>query len=181
MSKQTQEAAPTKLNAQQQLKALQNLALTQENKINILADEIDKLSNLLLTLNKKVNAIIDAAEGGAISKQAVGAVLVDKAVQELKARVDELVNVKAIIASDEEISTPRTFIVAREIDAKGDVVNPRTQFALISLDEKLHSMFMGKKVGDVVTPEGSDIKIEIQEVYKLADMQSEQPEAEAAT
>ena len=160
-----------KLTADQRLKAMENILANHHGKFDILADEIDKVSNLLLTLNKKVNAILEAGDGGAINKDSVSGILLDKAVQELKGKVDELVNLKAIeVAKDGSVEDERHFVVAREVDADGNVVNPRTQFAVISLPEELRKQFVGQKVGDMIKSEDSEVSVEILEVYKLADL-----------
>lgn len=177
MSKQKQKNSPEKVNkltAAQQLQAMQNILAQHHGKFDILADEIDKVSNLLLTLNKKVNAILEAGDSGSINKDTVSGVLLDKAVQELKSKVDGLIELKAIsITGDGVIADERHFVVAREVDEEGNVVNPRTQFAVIALPAEMKPQYVGKKVGDLIKSEGSDVSLEIMEVYKLADLNKE--------
>lgn len=171
---QKQKNNPSKVNkltADQRLKAMEGLLAQHHSKFEILADEIDKVSNLLVTLNKKVNAILEAGDAGQINKDSVSGILLDKAVNELKNKVTELVNLKAIESrKDGLIEDERHFVVSRELDADGNVVNPRTQFAVISLPEDLRSQFVGKKVGDLIKSDDSDVSVEIMEVYKLADL-----------
>lgn len=157
-----------KTNAAQKLKTLEEALTSNNQKFEILADEIDKLSNLLVNLNKKVNAILEAGEGGNINKDSVSSILVDNAISDLKKRTEELVRLGAMELVDGTIENERYFIVAREVDAEGNVVNPRTQFAIIALPKDIQAAFIGKKAGEIISLNESSPSIEVLEVYKLA-------------
>lgn len=165
---------PKKQTAAQRLQILENTLTNYDSKFEILADEIDKVSNLMVTLNKKVNAVLEAGDKGDINKQAVSNILVDNAVAELKQKVDNLVQAKvATKVEDGTIEGPRFFVVGRELDADGNVVNPRTQFALMTLAEDIQKKFLNHKVGDIIEFDGVDTSMEIIEIYKLADFEKE--------
>lgn len=200
MSKQKQPMIPQKTkNAAQRIasveKSLQALsentssALNQINKstmdkINILADEIDKLANSLKSINKRLNAVLETTQ----TKDTVNQMMVEDAVKELKGKVEELVKLGAIERDDQLPITDRTFVVGREISEDGSEVNPRVQFATASLQEELQTKLLGKKVGDVVKFDEGQPAFEITEMYRIKeiekdvdfteDSQDQAPEAE---
>lgn len=158
-----------KLTAAQRLEALENIVLQQNSKFEILADEIDKIRNLIASLAKRLNATIKAGEDGGISNDSVNKLILENNAKELKGRVDGLIESGVMTREDDTEIGRRTFVVAREIDEDGTIINPRVQFAVASMPEDFIPKILGKKVGDLIKPEDDlTLSLEITEVYQIA-------------
>lgn len=156
--------------AQEVSKAMTELNNSVQQKLNILADEIDKISNVVSMLNKRLNAVIETTE----NKDKITKMLLDDAVNELKSKLDELVKLGALVKADEDAEiAERTFIVGREVDSEGNEVNPRVQFATMSLDDALKQKMLTKKVGDLVSFEEGQPKLEILEIYNIKEVKKD--------
>ena len=70
-------AAPAKQNAVQKMTALENAFMQQNQQINTLADEIDRLRQLLTAVNKRLNASIQASEEGGLTGASVNKIIMD--------------------------------------------------------------------------------------------------------
>ena len=172
------EKTGTKLNASQKLENLEQVAIGMEQKMQILAQEIDKLGTIVQGLAKRINAAISAGENGNLSNDGVNSIIIDQNVAELKEKIDFLVKQGVIVVTDEVIKE-NSFVVGREVDGKGSVVNPRLQFAVQTLqDDAQRAMFLGKKTGDLVQSEDKTISIEIGEVYDIQDVKKEMDSVE---
>ena len=158
---------PVKLNATQKIEALENTLLGYEKKFEILADEIDQVREIARKLERKLNASIKAGEDGKFGNDAISKIIVEENTKELDGKVKFLVSQGVLTLDNEKVIDAQTFIVAREMDKDGVVVNPRLQFAMMSIPEDSQGTFVGKKVGDVVTPKDSEVDIEITEVYVI--------------
>jgi hypothetical protein len=179
MSKQKQSSEGSqKLNATQRIEALENSLLQSNQKFSILAEEIDRIAELVKRMGLKLNAVIEAGSGGNLSKEGVSQVLVDNAVKELKAKTEQFVTMGIIEPADQDasIDSDEYFIVGREVDENGNVINPRIQFALKSLEDSLRSTFLTKKIGDLVSNDNKSFPIEIVELYKIAAPKTQQVE-----
>lgn len=166
MSKQTAKQ-PAKLNASQKLEALEQMIITQEARILTLADEIDKNRILISSLNKRLNASIRAAESGGLNNESVNKLIVEDNVRELEGKVKFLVDQGALKLENESEIDEKSFVVGRGVDDEGNVVNPRLQFAVNSLDESVKTPLMGRKAGEVIQYSEEEPKIEITEIYKI--------------
>lgn len=157
-----------KLTAAQRLEALEGLVIAQNRKFDILADEIDKSRNLIASLAKRLNATISAGEEGAISNDSVNKLILNSNVQELKNKVDGLIDAGLIKLNDSLEISDETFVVGQEVDEDGTVVNPRVQFAVGSLPQDFKDKLLGKKTGDLMKPEEDlTLSLEITEVYEI--------------
>lgn len=147
--------------------ALNQMNQTTLEKINILADEIDKLSGSLKSLNKRLNATLETTQ----TADTVNKMMLDDAVKELKSKVDQLIELGAIEELGDAPITDRTFVVGREIDEAGNEVNPRVQFATMSLPENLQKELLGKRLGDKVSFEEGKPSFEITELYLIKEVE----------
>lgn len=159
--------APVKRNASQTIAALENAFMSQNQQIQILADEIDRLRNLITSLNKRVNASIKAAEEGSLNGDSVNKIIINENMKELEGKVSYLVEQGILKKNDQAEISDKTFIVGREMDAEGNVVNPRIQFSVGSIDQSVKEKFLAKKMGDVVKYDDEKSSIEITEVYEI--------------
>ena len=166
------EAAPAKpapLTAAQKLEALENMFMSQNNQIEILADEIDRLRNQLVAVNKRLNSTIQAAEQGPISNDNVNKIILNENMKELESKVTFLKEQGVLVRNDETEISEKNFVVGREINTSGDVTNPRVQFSVGSIAPEVKAQIMGKKAGDVVAYSEGEDSLEITEVYDIVD------------
>ena len=162
-------AQPVKQNAAQKIEALENMVMAQNQNIDMLADEIDRLRQLITGLNKRVNASIQAAEQGEVTGESVNKIIMNENMKELEAKISFLVDQGVLERNDELEISEQTFVVGREIDAEGNVVNPRVQFAVNSIDKDVRNRLMTKKAGDVIGYSETEPSLEITEVYQIID------------
>ena len=162
-------APPPPMTAAQKLEALENMFMTQNNQIEILADEIDQLRSQLVAVNKRLNATIQAGDQGAVSSDSINKIILSDNMKELESRITFLAEQGVLVRNDEAEVTDKTFVVGREIDTEGNVTNPRVQFAVQSVDPELKKQITGKKAGDVVAYSESQDSLEITEVYDIVD------------
>ncbi len=155
--------------AAQKLTALENAFMTQNNQIEILADEIDRLRSQLVAVNKRLNASIKAAEDGGISGEAVNKIILGENMKELEAKVDFLKEQGVLVKNDEAEISDKQFVVGRELDNEGNVTNPRVQFSVGSVDPELKKQLYGKKLGAVVAYSETEDSLEVTEVYDIVD------------
>jgi len=171
---QAQQPQPPKMNASQKIEALENAFMAQNQQIEILAEEIDRLRSVVTSLTKRINASIQAAEQGGVSTQSVNQIILNENIKELEGKVQFLVDNGVMELNNDIAVSTDTFVVGRHIDSEGNVVNPRIQFAVKSIDPDLQSRLMNKKAGDVVSYDENEPSLEIVEIYQLADLNKKQ-------
>lgn len=167
---EAKQVAPPKT-AAQKLDALENAFMGQNNQINILADEIDRLRQTVVALNKRLNASIQAAEGGDLTNDSVNKIIVSENSKELENKISFLVEQGVLVRNDEMEISEKTFVVGREIDTQGNITNPRVQFAVNSVDAAVKAKLLSKKAGEVVSYSEQEDSLEITEVYEIVDPQ----------
>ena len=172
--KKTTTEAKTKTNkltALERLSSLENMILSQHQKIEILADEIDKLRGTVGALAKRLNATIKAGEDGSLSNDSVNKLIINENLKELEGKVKFLVEQNVLEKDDSAVVSNKTFVVGREVDKEGTVINPRVQFAVGSLDANFQTQVIGFKVGDVIPYQESDVSLEVVEIYKIKEIE----------
>jgi hypothetical protein len=175
----------TKLNAAQRL-----ILLEQENdafktqieslnqKIFIIADANDKLTDFVNKLVSRFNAVVKLCEQGkAVSNENLD--LIMQALEEVKMEkeVAGLVEQGALVAS--KAIDDRSFIVCRQLDAEGNVMNGRIQLTSTTLNDENKALFIGKVKGDIVKTSEETNSIEIVEIYQIVDVNKKYEDTEA--
>ena len=163
-----------KLNATQRLAAVEQLMSGYDSKFNIIADELDKLSAYVNNLTRRLNATIQAGEDGGITSDSVKQIIIGENVKDLEGKVDMLQQNGVLSRNDEMVIADNSFIIGREIDDEGNVVNPRLQFLVGSIEQSYKEGLLGKKLGDTYKGKDSSITLEITEIYEVADQNKEQ-------
>lgn len=167
-SKKAGEAStPPKRNAAETIKALENAYMLQKQQIDILADEIDRTRQMLTALNRRLNASIKAAEDGALTNDSVHKIIVNENIKELEGKVQFLIDQGVLVKNNETLITDKTFVVGRTVDSDGNVVDPRVQFAVGSVDQEVQDKLLAKKAGEVVPYSDGAPNFEIVEVYEI--------------
>lgn len=163
-----------KLTAAQRIEMLERLVLQYSQRFNILADEIDRLRATVQSLSNRVTATITATD----SEDAVKQIQVQKNTEELEGKVKFLTDRGVLVKNDEMTVVDKCFVVGRDVDDAGKVTNPRVQFAVNSLPQELKDTIIGKKMGDLIKPEGAPTSLEIVELYEVheVDLNKEFPQ-----
>jgi hypothetical protein len=159
-----------KMTAAQRITMLEQMVQQSESRFKAVGDELDTLRGLISSLAKRLNASIQATE----SDDAVKEIIITQNVQELQGKVDFLVNQGVLQKADDGYEAgEKSFLVGREVDSTGKVINPRIQFSLGSVLPELREKIKGQKVGGVVNPNEEEndtgISIEITELYQIVD------------
>jgi len=170
-------AKEQKLTAAQRIEGLEGMIQSQSQNMEFLAQEINSLRQTMTALARRINATIKAGEAGGVSNEVVNKLLVDENVEELKGKVNFLIEQKVLEETKDQTIGERSFVVGRELDEEKNVVNPRMQFALASLTEEAKKAVTGKKLGDIIENfSGDGLVLEITEVYKIAEEKEQKKE-----
>lgn len=142
-----------------------------------MARDMMTIKEAIKLLGNKLDAVVKAANRGEqMTDEVISKIMVENNVEELKNKVQDLVNQGVLVAAEEV--TANSFIVGREIDADGKVQNPRMQFVVSALAENVRAKFPGAKAGQTLELEEGKWKFEVQEVYAIQTPQAPQAEAQ---
>lgn len=137
--------------------------------INVLAGEIDTVSNQLKNLAVRSNLMSEMLN----VKEKVDEAMLERSIQDLKVKVEDLVDKGVIVLDNSSPITDRTFVVGREVDKDGNETNARLQFAVASIDKALQDKLVGAKVGDTVVFEEDRPRFEPTEIYVIQEIKKE--------
>jgi hypothetical protein len=87
--------------------------------------------------------------------------------------VQELVKAIVLVLDNTAPITDQTFVVGRQLDADGNVVNARLQFAVATMDKTIQDKLLDKKVGDSVIFEEGQPSFEPTEIYVIQEIKKE--------
>jgi hypothetical protein len=162
-----------KLTAAQRIEKLENTTLGVYENFNILANDIDQLRQTVTALAKRLNATIEAGEKGGINNDQVNSIIIQENVNELKQKVDFLIEQGILKKSENNTVGESSFVVGRELDDEKNEINPRIQFAFQTLNEKGKELILDKSIGDLVKNEGNSGCMEITEIYEIIQQETE--------
>jgi hypothetical protein len=172
-SKPTQNAALRIESLELRNQALLKMIESQQKSILMLSEEIDKNRELVLGVARRLNTAITVAENSPLTHENVNKEIVNQNVKNLESSVNLMIDEKVITKKDSDGQiTDTDFVVGREVNDNGQVVNPRLQFSIVQVSqlengEELVKLYLGKKVGDIIKKEGDASGIEILEVYSI--------------
>lgn len=174
---------PAQKTASQRIEDLEKGLMSMYQAFNTVAQDLSVAKEAIKLLGNKVSSIMTVAQSGdPLTEENVSKAMVANNVEELKEKVASLVT-QGVLVTQEETAAD-SFVVGRELDDQGTVVNPRLQFALAALQPPVQSKIAGHKVGDVVTIEEGKLKFEVLEVYSIQTPkapETEAPQAETPT
>jgi hypothetical protein len=139
--------------------------------------DILTIKEAIKLLGNKVDAIVKALQtsmSATINDDVISKIMVENNVEELKNKVTDLVT-QGILAPQDEVDD-NSFLVGREVNDIGEVVNPRLQFTLQALVEDLRGKLKGARPGNVVTLQEGKLRFELLETYAVVPV-PEQPAA----
>lgn len=167
-----------KRSAGQRLDDLENAMLSSLQAVDQMAKESQVIKEAVKLLGNKLDATIKVAgeKGITINDDEIAAKMVENNAADLKARVTGLCDNGVLTAQDTISDT--SFVVGREVDSTGKVVNPRLQFAVKAVPEAYQAILAGKKAGDLVVFEEGKLSFEVLESYEIRSPQQPEQTAE---
>lgn len=129
-------------------------------------------------LGNKMDSIVQATVSGQpLTDEVIANLMVQNNVADLKAKVDGLIAQGILI--EQATVEAQSFLVIRELDETGKIVNPRLQFTMGALDQSVTEKLVGAKVGQTIDVKEGALRVEILEIYGIKTAEPA-PEAEAA-
>jgi hypothetical protein len=189
------ENKEVKLNAAQRLILLEEDQKTNKetmeaikSQLMVLAEEIDTINNNMYELSSKFNSLLVKVQAIAelgdknkpINNKNIHDVVAEVEAQKLEQQTENLKEQKVLLPTESAIEE-RSFVVGRLLDSEGNVISPRVQFALTTIDESARANFLGKNKGDLVKLEEAGNSIEITEFYKIAELENKDFESPEVT
>lgn len=176
---ETQQPTKTRT-ASQRLDDLERGVMAMYQAADNIARDVMTLKEAIKLLGNKLDAVVKATSAGeALTDETLSRIMVQNNVDELKEKVTNLVGQGILVATD--TVTEATFIVGREVDDKGAVVNPRMQFVVSALQAPLKAKLNGAKIGQLVEFQEGKLKFEVLEAYSIQSPkapEAAQPEAQ---
>jgi len=160
------------LKIKDQVKALETQVEKLHNANLALATQVENLRVSTLYLQDRLEAVVALSEREEpMTKEGVEQEVINSNIVKLKSEVQQAVDQGALERVD--MISHRSFVVAKETDKKtGKIVQPRVQVSMMSMPNEVQDDFVGKSVGDVI--EKDDALIEVQEIYDIKDLGSEE-------
>lgn len=169
---QTQQPQQDKRTASQRIDDLERGIMALYNTADNLVRDLLTVKEAIKLLGNKLDSVVKASERGQpLNDDVISKIMIENNVEELKQKTTNLINQGFLVASEEVTKT--SFVVGRELDDKGEVVNPRMQFVVGSLDPKVGDKFPGSKVGTILNLEEGKWKFEVLEVYAITQSKAE--------
>jgi hypothetical protein len=169
MAQKTKKPKTTKapaITAAKRIEMLEQSNANLKKMIEILAEELDKLSQGVVSLGKRFDASLNVAAQGELNDAKVDEYLMNQQIIEFKNKVDLLIQ-QGVLVSAETITDENHFVVGKEMSKEGQIVSPRTQVAVNSLEAKIKEQLIGKKTGDLIEFDEDKLSFLIDEVYSI--------------
>jgi hypothetical protein len=152
--------------ATERLQDLEQSMMSNFQTLDTMARDILVIKEAIKLLGNKVDSIVKASERGQpLSDDVLTKIMIENNVEDLRGKVTNLVS-QGILAQ-QEVVDETSFLVGREVNDAGEVVNPRLQFALQALQEDMRQKLRGSKAGDVISLQEGKLKFEILETYSV--------------
>ena len=151
--------AENKRSASERIENLENGLVSLYQTADNMARDLNMVKDALKLLGNKLDSVVKAASNGeVITDEVVSRYMIENNVA---AMVDQGILVDQAQAED------NSFVVGKEVDDAGKVVNPRIQFVLNRLDKALQDKIKGSKKDDVLTLQEGKLKFQILELYSI--------------
>lgn len=154
-----------KRNATQRIEDLEHALSSLYNTADNMARDLTLVKDAIKLLGNKLDAVVKASARGSLDDETIASIMVDNNVEELKNKVDTLISQGILVG--EQSATATSFVVGREVDESGKVVNPRLQFTMAALQPEVREKLVGSMPGQTVTLQEGKLKFEVMEVYAI--------------
>lgn len=179
--KQTQQQpqTPAPKSASQRIEDLEKGLMSMYQAFNGVAQDLNVAKEALKILGNKVSSIQAVSQRGEpLTDENVSKAMIENNVEDLKQKVDTLITQGILV--NQETTADNSFVVGRELNDEGTIVNPRLQFALAALQPEVQDKIRGHKTGDIVDIQEGKLKFEVLEVYSIEAPKTPQAEATEA-
>jgi len=168
---------PAVVTAAQRIEKLEKSVDQLTQIAHYLNEKITALISANEAINKKMDAIVDVSEkledGEKVNKKVVEEYLVNQKMLDLKNKVDLLIE-SGVLIPTEYIDNDEIFVVGKEISKDGEIVSPRTQATVSSLNPEIKAAFMSKKVGDLIEFSEDKLSFMVDEIYAIKEPKQEE-------
>lgn len=151
-----------KLNASQRLDTAEVNIQELSGYLSNMARDLAVVKEAIKLLGNKLDAVQRASN---VTDDSVSMLMMENNANELKEKVDSYVQQGLLVAS--EVATEQSFMVGKEVDDTGKVINTRIQFATGALTQEVRDKLIGSKVGDLVKFSEGTLKLEVNEIYSI--------------
>lgn len=156
----------TKRTAAQRLEDLERGIMEAYRVLDNVVRDLATVKDAIKLLGNKTDSIAKASVLGLpLTDENLTTIMVENNVAELKTKAESLV-AQGFLKETETVED-NSFIVGRELNAEGKLVNPRLQFALNAVAEPVKGKLKGAKSGDILTFDENKLKFEVLEVYTI--------------
>ena len=135
------------------LGAVDNEQSVIKEALSLIGAKLDAMTKLLQSNNPQ------------LTDTAMSNLMVEGKASKMNESTQQAVNSGVLVATD--TVTENCFVVGREIEDDGNVVNPRIQFTVESAKEQFRARILGAKVLDRILVEEGKAKLELLEIYSI--------------
>jgi hypothetical protein len=160
------EEQTDKRSASERIQDLEQGMVGNYQTMDTMTRDIMVIKEAIKLLGNKVDSIVKASERGQpLTDDVLSKIMIENNVEELRGKVTNLVS-QGILAPQQTVDD-NSFLVGREINDMGEVVNPRLQFALQALQEDMRAKIKGSRPGDIISLQEGKLKFEVMETYSV--------------
>src|ERR1022692_1507738 len=130
--------------ASQRIEDLERGLMSMYQAFNGVAQDLNIAKEALKLLSNKVSSLLTVAQRGQpLTEENVTNVMIENNVEDLKGKIAGLISAGQLVPQDTIASD--SFVVGRQLDDKGAIVNPRIQFPLGALAPAVQEKLVGRK------------------------------------
>lgn len=164
-----QQAQPQQkqLSASQRLMRAEAAIMQMYQTMDNMARDLLITKDALKLLGNKLDSVVKLVNAGQpLTIENIAKVMTDNNIEELKQKCTDLVK-EGVLVTVDVVPPTRGLVAGRELNDKGEIVNPRLQFTLHSQPKEVQDKIIGAKVGDVLKLAEGKASLEVIEIYEI--------------
>lgn len=170
-------AKEQKRSASERIRNLEETLVGTLKALGALDNEQQVIKEAIRLLGNKMDAMVKLiAAGQPLTETNIANVMVQNKADKMAENTQQMVTQGVLVKSD--TVDANSFIVGREIEDNGNVINPRIQFTVESAQDHLKAKVLGAKVLDRILVEEGKAQLEVLEIYSINEPKA--PEASPA-
>jgi len=164
MSNEKQQPKKT---AAQRLSNLEDTLVGTLKALGAVDNEQSMIKEALSLLGAKLDAMTKLlqANNPQLTDAAMSNLMIEGKANKMSADTQQAVSNGVLVSTD--VVTENCFVVGREVEDNGNVINPRIQFTVESAKEQFRARILGAKVLDRILVEEGKAKLELLEIYSI--------------
>jgi hypothetical protein len=168
-----------KKTAAQRIQNLEDTLLGSLKALSAVNNEHETIKEALRLLANKLDSVVKLINSSQeLSDANISTVMVQNKADQLAQNTASMVQ-NGVLTQSETIEA-NSFVVGREVEDNGNVINPRIQFTVGSAQENLRAKLLGAKVLDKILVEEGKAKLEVLEIYSINEPSAPQSAPQAA-